>query len=109
MACGCIGNPVVVVNPTCEDCLKIVSLRYACADGPAPCGGSEGTLVEDLALLNDVTACDCGTAMKNLCVGSDCASGEYCDQCDGLCKDSSSDLGLGGGVTTFKSGGTSFV
>ena len=168
MACGCIGNPVVVVNPTCEDCLKIVSLRYACADGPAPCGGSEGTLVEDLALLNEVTACDCGTAiysidsydtdafssvtitsggvltavttsnfinkkeylivykvdcpcsilsgtgniyvcMKNLCVGSDCASGEYCDQCDGLCKDSSSDLGLGGGVTTFKSGGTSFV
>lgn len=168
MACGCTGTPIVITDPTCEDCLKLVSIRYACADGPAPCGGSEGTLVEDLSLLNDVEACDCGDAvysilsydteafssvtitsdgvltavttsnftkkkeylivykvdcpcsilsgtgniyvcMKDLCAGNNCASGEYCDQCDGICKDSSSDLGLGGGVTTFKTGGTGFV
>lgn len=168
MACNCIGKPIVVTDPSCEDCLKIVSLRYPCANGPAPCGGSEGTLVEDLSLLNDVDACDCGTAvysivsydeegfdsvsitsggvltaitsdsftnkkeylivykvdcpcsilsgtgniyvcMENLCAGKTCDSGKYCDQCDGLCKESSSDLGLGGGVTTFSSGGTGFV
>lgn len=169
MACGCIGRPVVVVDPSCEDCLKLVSLRYACANGPAPCGDEgTGTLVEDLSLLNDVSACDCGDdavytivsydetafssvtitsggvltvvttdefvskkeylivykvdcpcnilsgtgniyiCMKNLCAGVNCADGEYCDQCDGLCKDSESDLGLGGGVTTYGGGGTSF-
>jgi|WetSurMetagenome_2_1015567.scaffolds.fasta_scaffold89354_2 hypothetical protein len=169
MACGCIGKPIVITDPNCEDCLKIVSLRYACANGPAPCGGDEGTLVEDLSLLNDVDACDCGedavysivsydtdafesvtitsggvltaittdnfvskkeylivykvdcpcsilsatgniyVCMENLCAGKTCDDGEYCDQCDGLCKESESDLGLGGSVTTFGSGGTGFV
>lgn len=64
MACNCVPNVIQTTpNNPCKDCLKVVSLRYLCSDGPAPCGD---TLVEDLATYNDVTACDCGSAVYSI-------------------------------------------
>jgi len=66
MSCNCvpniINNPPDGGNPTshCDECLKIVNLRYSCTDGPTPCGGAGGTLVVNLAQYNDdMSACGC--------------------------------------------------
>lgn len=58
--CTCNGTPIIVVDPgpSCEDCLKVYSLRIGCDEGPWPGGGEEGTVVIDLATINDVTACE---------------------------------------------------
>lgn len=64
MACNCSATVISTPNNKCEGCLKIASLRYSCTDGPAPCGGVEGTLVVNLATHNDVSACDCGSSVQ---------------------------------------------
>lgn len=72
MSCNCV--PYVVTPPevvggssSCEECLKVVTLRYLCTNGPAPCGGEDGTLVVDLTDYNDdVSACDCGSVVYSI-------------------------------------------
>lgn len=168
MACNCIPNIIQTPpsNNPCENCLKVVSLRYSCTDGPSPCGDS---LVVDLSEYNDVTACDCGSVVysiksfdteafssvsvtsggiltavtsdnfvnreealivykvdcpcnilsatgniyvckKNLCANVLCDAGYYCDQCDGECKEASSDLDIdNGNIISYTGGGTGFA
>jgi hypothetical protein len=52
--CGCTPQVITAPVVNCDNCLVAKSLRYGCDGGPNPCGD---TVVEDLSLLNDVTAC----------------------------------------------------
>ena len=56
--CRC-GVPPIIVDPgsSCDDCLKIYSIRIPCDTGPIPGGGEDGTVVIDLSEYNDITAC----------------------------------------------------
>ena len=60
MACNC-GVRIINITPKCDSdkCLLIYDLRVGCNDGPAPCGGEEGTLVIYLTEYNVVTASPC--------------------------------------------------
>ena len=61
MSNPCTCGATIIVDPpgpTCDDCLKIYSLRVPCDTGPYPCGGEDGTVVIDLADYNDITACE---------------------------------------------------
>lgn len=65
MACRC-SNVVIIVDPpggTCTGCLKVVSLRIGCDDGPDPCGDT-GSI--DLSTYNDLSACDGCTPVYSL-------------------------------------------
>lgn len=58
--CNCGTSQIIIVDPgnTCEDCLRIYSFRILCSSGPVPDPeNEEGTLVLDLSLQNDISAC----------------------------------------------------